>query len=75
MFVHSGLPGLATKGGGARSSEGIFVTSSLAWAGRGREGEGRRWDSEPVCVETALGCSLGLILQSGGGGRGGHCTS
>ena len=75
MFVHSGLPGLATEGGGTRSSEGLFVTSSLAWARRGRECEGRRWDSEPVRVETALGCSLGLILRSGGGGRGRHCTS
>lgn len=70
MFVHSGLPGLATEGGGTRSSEGLFVTSSLAWARRGRECEGRRWDSEPVRVETALGCSLGLILRSGGGGGG-----
>ena len=75
MFVHSCLLGLATKGGGARSSEGLFVTNSLAWARRVPEYEGRRWDSEPVPVWTVLGCSLGLNLQSGGGGRGGYCTS
>lgn len=63
MFVHSGLPGPATKGGGTRSPEGAFChwQFGLGWK-KEQERKGRCSDREHVRAEAALSGSFELIL-------------